>query len=144
MLQDKTFALLAESLTQQYSPSRSSPASDAYLTLPLLYEGEGVDDIITQLRHLAGYYEFGTLLSNALLDTLVSGLGIQGTQRSLFAFEDLTVDDACKVACWSSWSSEPFLKILDMLAAVSVMPEGQYKKHVRHVIGNSTTEILRT
>lgn len=67
--------------------------------------------MITQLRHLAKYCELGTLLSGALPDTVAAGLGKQSTLRSFFVIEDLTFDDACKVAVYR----EPVAKQTAML-----------------------------
>lgn len=53
---------------------------------------------ISEWKRLAWYCEFGAFLNDAIRDRLVAGLRNQQTQRSLFAIEDLTFDNACKLA----------------------------------------------
>jgi transposase InsO family protein len=59
---------------------------------------ENIADYIVALKHLATTCEFGTFLEDALRDRFVSGISIVRAQKQMLEQEEMTFQNACKIA----------------------------------------------
>ncbi len=95
---DKTFDQLVSTLKRHFEPKPLIIAERFYFHKRSQNIGESVSEYVAELRRLTTHCQYGTHLTEALRDWLVSGIRDAHTQKKLLTVEPLTLAQAIDIA----------------------------------------------
>ena len=95
---DTTFTDIVRALERHYNPAPLEIAESFHFGTRHQKPGESIGDFVVALKKLSIHCNYGEFLNRALRDRFVCGLNNPKIQNKLLNTDDLTFDQACRIA----------------------------------------------